>query len=87
MSFVEALTNVAVGYVIAVVTQIVVFPLFGLVTSFGETMAIGAVFTGISIVRSFTLRRLFEAIRVGQRKPPPAGGSVQRRDSQFGLRP
>ncbi len=33
MSMVESLTNVAIGYGIAVVTQILVFPLFGLSTT------------------------------------------------------
>lgn len=64
MSLVESLTNVAVGYGIAVITQIVVFPLFGLTTTLSENMAMGAIFTVVSIARSFTLRRLFEAIRL-----------------------
>lgn len=63
MSLVESLTNVAVGYGIAVITQIVVFPLFGLTTTLTENMAMGAIFTVVSIARSFTLRRLFEAVR------------------------
>ena len=63
MSFVEAVTNVTVGYALAVVTQIVVFPWFDLRPSVGETLALGGVFTGISSVRGYALRRLFEAIR------------------------
>lgn len=63
MSLVESLTNVVVGYGIAVVTQIVVFPLFGLSTTIAENMVMGAIFTVVSIVRSYSLRRLFEAIR------------------------
>ena len=38
MSLVESLTNVAVGYSIAVITQIVVFPLFGLMTTLTENI-------------------------------------------------
>jgi len=64
MSLVESLTNVAVGYGIAVITQMVVFPLFGLTTTLAENMAMGAIFTVVSIARSFTLRRLFEALRL-----------------------
>lgn len=63
MSLVESLTNVVVGYGIAVATQILVFPLFGLSTTLAENMAMGAIFTVVSIARSFTLRRLFEAAR------------------------
>jgi len=63
MSLIEAVTNVAVGYVLAVTTQIVVFPWFGLHPSLGENLALGAVFVGISLLRSYALRRLFERRR------------------------
>ena len=64
MSGIEAVANVLVGYGVAVLTQLAVFPLFGLNASLGDNLAIGGVFTVVSIVRSFTLRRLFEAIRM-----------------------
>jgi hypothetical protein len=63
MSFVEALANVAVGYSVAVVTQILIFPVFGLHTTLAQNLQMGAAFTGISIVRSFLLRRAFEGLR------------------------
>ena len=61
MSLVEAITNVVVGYALAVATLIVVFPWFGLHPSLSENLALGGVFTGISLLRSYALRRLFEA--------------------------
>lgn len=64
MSLVEAIANVAVGYGIAVATQALVFPLFGLHASLADNLLIGAIFTVVSIVRSYSLRRIFEAIRV-----------------------
>ena len=64
MSLVESLANVAVGYGIAVLTQIAVFPFFGLYVSLADTLVMGAVFTIVSIARSFTLRRVFEELRV-----------------------
>ena len=64
MSLVESLFNVAIGYIVAVVTQIAVFPLFGLEVSLSDNLAIGGLFTVVSIVRSYAVRRLFEAIRV-----------------------
>ena len=63
MSFVEATTNVVVGYVLAILTQLAVFPLFGLEAALGEHMAIGLAFVGVSLARSYLLRRLFEAMR------------------------
>ena len=64
MSLMEASTNIVVGYGLAVLTQMLVFPLFGLRASLGENLAIGAVFTVISLVRSFVLRRAFNALLV-----------------------
>ena len=64
MSLVEAVANVAVGYGVAVATQIVVFPWFGIQIDLAGQLGIGAIFTVVSIVRSFALRRVFEAIRV-----------------------
>jgi len=64
MSFVESIANVAVGYGVAVTTQVLVFPLFELQANLGDNLLIGAVFTVVSIGRSYLLRRLFEAVRV-----------------------
>jgi hypothetical protein len=52
-----------VGYALAVITQIVAFPMFGLLVSLGDNLAIGAVFVGISLMRSYALRRLFARLR------------------------
>lgn len=60
MSLIEAVTNVAVGYVLAVATQIIVFPWFSLHPSIDQSLALGGVFVGISLLRSYVLRRLFE---------------------------
>lgn len=62
MSLVEAITNVVVGYVLAIITQIVVFPWFGLEAALGEHMAIGMAFVAVSLARSYMLRRLFALI-------------------------
>ncbi|MEI6099953.1 MAG: hypothetical protein WCS20_17010 [Alphaproteobacteria bacterium] len=63
MSLIEAATNVIVGYVLAIVTQLAVFPLFGIEVAFGEHLAIGLAFVGVSLARGYLLRRLFERIR------------------------
>lgn len=66
MSLMESLANVLVGYGVAVITQMVVFPLFGLAVTISENLLIGLIFTAVSIVRSYALRRGFEALRVRQ---------------------
>ena len=63
MSLVESVANVIVGYGVAVVTQILIFPIFGLHTTLAQNLKMGAIFTIVSIARSFALRRVFEAIR------------------------
>ena len=62
MSMVEAVANVVVGYALAIATQLAVFPLFGIEAALGEHLAIGLAFVGVSLVRSYALRRLFERI-------------------------
>ncbi len=73
MSLAESIANVAVGYLLALATQVIVFPLFGIKASLSEHLAIGAAFTGVSILRSYTLRRLFEAWRVRRERAVPVG--------------
>ena len=68
MSLIEAIANIAVGYGVAVGSQILVFPLFGLHMTLAQNLKVGAVFTTISIARSFALRRIFEAVRIRQAK-------------------
>lgn len=68
MSLVEAATNVAVGYLLALATQFAVFPLLGLTVSMSDNILISTIFTAVSILRSFTLRRLFEGLRANARE-------------------
>lgn len=76
MSLVESLANVLVGYGVAVATQMLVFPLFGIAVSITENILIGLIFTAVSIVRSYALRRSFEALRVRQKGHLPNADAV-----------
>ena len=73
MSLIEAVANVVVGYALALVTQIVAFPWFGLNATVGENLAIGALFTAISLIRGYALRRLFTRLYPQQKGPAEAG--------------
>ena len=68
MSMLESIVNVVVGFGVAVVTQILIFPMFGLNATLEQNLQMGAVFTLVSIARSFALRRVFEAMRVRSHK-------------------
>ena len=60
LSLLEAMTNVVVGYMLAVLTQMIVFPWFGLTVSLQDNFAIGAAFVGVSLIRGYALRCVFE---------------------------
>ena len=55
----EAVISVAIGYGVAVAAQVLIFPIFGLHASLSQNLAIGAMFTVVSLVRSYALRRVF----------------------------
>jgi hypothetical protein len=56
----EAGTNVALGFVLALITQGIVYPLFGISTTFATDSAIAVIFTLVSLLRSYLVRRAFE---------------------------
>lgn len=62
MSLAESTVNVLIGYGIACGTQVVIFPWFGLPVTARSTLLIGGIFTVVSIIRSYALRRFFEWI-------------------------
>ena len=67
MSLVESSANVVVGYGLAVATQLLVFPWFGLPARISDAALMGVAFTVVSLGRSYFLRRVFEHIRTGPR--------------------
>ena len=60
-SLIESLMNIAIGYGVALLSQIMIFPLFGIYVSLTTNLWIGAWFTLISLVRSYVIRRWFNA--------------------------
>ena len=58
-SLIEAVANLAVGFVAAVATTHAVLPLFDMVPSVQDSLEITAIFSAVSLVRSYALRRLF----------------------------
>lgn len=58
-SLLESLVNIVVGYSINFVANLLIFPLFGWHISTRENLTLGVIYTGISLVRSYGLRRLF----------------------------
>ena len=58
----EAVANVVIGYVVAITAQMLIFPLFGIHIPASEHLAIGLLFTVVSLARSYALRRLFNRV-------------------------
>ncbi|EOX1532367.1 hypothetical protein ACPD0D_000140 [Vibrio cholerae] len=58
-SLLESLCNVLVGYIVALISQLLIFPMFDVNLKLEENRMISAYFTLISIGRSYSLRRLF----------------------------
>jgi len=62
MSAAESVANVAIGYGIALVTQVIVFGSLGLSVSLEQNLWIGGIFTVVSLARSYLLRRIFNRL-------------------------
>ena len=60
-SFTEALTNIVVGFALALAAQVALFPGCGIRVGFWDNRRIAVSFTFISLVRSYVLRRVFNA--------------------------
>ena len=58
-SFIEAIINVAIGYGVALGSQLLIFPLYNIHIPLSSNIAIGVWFTAISICRSYIVRRAF----------------------------
>lgn len=58
---IEAWVNVIVGFGISLLANLLVLPLFGYQVTVGDAFGIGLIFTIISIIRSYCIRRWFNS--------------------------
>lgn len=58
-SFKEAALNTSIGFVISLITQVVTSNLYGAEFTLFQNLQITAIFTVISLVRSYVIRRWF----------------------------
>lgn len=66
-SFLESLSNVAIGYGVALASQLLIFPLYDIYIPLSHNIQIGLWFTAVSIARSYILRRWFNKVTIKQR--------------------
>ncbi|CAB4121321.1 MULTISPECIES: DUF7220 family protein [Polynucleobacter] len=60
-SFIEACINVAIGFWINYFANLLIFPHFGFHISLEANFVMGLIYTVISVVRSYLIRRFFNA--------------------------
>lgn len=58
-SFLESALNIVIGYIVAILSQLIIFPFFGIHIPLHENLLMGLFFTVISLIRSYWIRRLF----------------------------
>lgn len=58
-SLIETFLNILIGYWINFAANMLILPLFGFNISFVDNLYIGLIYTVISIVRGYVLRRAF----------------------------
>lgn len=59
-SFYESLINVAIGFGINFVANLVILPLFGFDITLTDNLYIGLLYTIVSVARSYVVRRWFD---------------------------
>lgn len=63
MSLVETLANTGSGMLLSWMIGLVAYPLFGFAVGGGQALALTAIFTVVSVARSYAWRRAFERFR------------------------
>lgn len=58
-SIVETIVSTVAGIVTSILIQIIVYPLYGMEVSFSQNLQLTAIFTVVSIVRGYIVRRFF----------------------------
>jgi hypothetical protein len=58
-SAIEAITNTVVGFLLSILAQYLVYPFYNIPFTFEMTLEIAIIFTALSLLRSYFLRRLF----------------------------
>lgn len=64
MSMLESIINITVGFGIGLGAQLLFLPMLGVQVSLSQNLVFALIMTGISIVRSYLLRRMFEALQI-----------------------
>ena len=62
MSLIETVSSVIIGFIVALISQLGIFPILGIEVTFSENIILGVFFTIVSIIRGYYVRRFFNWI-------------------------
>ena len=60
-SMIESLTSTTIGIIIGIVLNLTILPIFGYPVSLSDSLWISVIFTIVSIIRSYVIRRFFNS--------------------------
>jgi len=83
MSMVESVVNIAIGFGISLVAQILILPLIGVHVTLSQNLQFALIMTAISIARSYVLRRVFEALHIRRPLSPGMQACIAERFAQI----
>ena len=58
-SLIESIINTSLGFLVALITQILIYPIFDIEVSFEYQTLLALIFTSVSLVRGYIVRRYF----------------------------
>lgn len=67
-SLYECILNIGIGFVVAMVAQLVIFPLYNIHIPFSHNLQIGGWMTLVSLIRSYCLRRWFNGLTIPKKE-------------------
>lgn len=59
MSFIEAFVSTFFAFIVSIIVQLIVFKMYDIEVTAAENVSIVCIFTGVSVVRGFISRRIF----------------------------
>ena len=61
-SLIESLTSTTIGIIIGIVLNLTILPIFGYPVSVVDSLWISVIFTAVSIIRGYVVRRWFNSL-------------------------
>lgn len=60
LSLIESITQTAIGFIVSLAVQAIIYPLMDIPVTISQNIVITAVFTIVSIIRGYLIRRWYE---------------------------